>query len=197
MIGEILYIHGFASSYESTKAKQLEEYFANLGLYNVIHPQIPVSPLRAIDFLEQIYENNPLTLIIGSSLGGFYALYMHIKYPKNVFLINPSLRPHETLKEYIGTVKRHNSDDFFQWTEEHLEQLKYLYNKLDYSKLDQTKLHFILSKDDEILDFSDINKFFPYAEIKFYDNSGHVFKKFAQILPDLISIYVNLQDGKN
>ncbi len=195
MSTEILYIHGFASSYNSLKAKQLEKYFSQIGYYNVVHPQIPVAPFSAINLLEQIYENNPLLMVIGSSLGGFYALYMHMKYQLHTFLINPSLKPHETLREYVGTVKRHTSDEFFQWTEEHVEQLEELYKKLDYSKLDQTKLHFLLSEDDELLDFSDIRKFFPYADIRFFKDSGHAFRTFDKVLPDLVSMYISLQES--
>ncbi len=194
MSAEILYIHGFASSYNSLKANELEEYFKQLGYYNVIHPQIPASPLRAIHFLDEVYHNNPLLMVIGSSLGGFYALYMHMKYPLHTVLINPSLKPHETLKEYIGTVKRHNSEDFFQWTQDHIDQLEDLYNKLDYSKLDQTKLHFLISEDDELLDFTDIKKYFPYADIRYFKDSGHAFKKFDQVLPDLVSLYINITE---
>ena len=194
MSAEILYIHGFASSYNSLKARQLEDYFAQLGYYNVIHPQIPVAPFKAINFLEQVYEHNPLLMIIGSSLGGFYALYMHMKYDKHTFLINPSLKPHETRKEYIGIVKRQNTDDFFNWTQEHIDQLEVLYNKLDYSKLDQAKLHFFISEDDELLDFSDLERKFPYAEIQYFKDSGHAFRAFEKVLPYLVSTYVNLHD---
>jgi len=189
---EILYIHGFASSDNSLKAVKLENYFLQFSFFNVIHPQIPVSPYKAIDFLDEIYKNNPLLMVIGSSLGGFYALYMHKKYSLETFLINPSLKPHETLKDYIGIVKRHNSDDFFQWKQTHIKELEDLYSKLKYDKLNQKKLHFLLSEDDELLDFSDIDKIFPLADIRFFKDSGHSFKKFDKVLPYLMSYYLSL-----
>ncbi len=191
MSNEILYIHGFASSVNSLKANILKDYFARFGYYNVIIPNIPVEPFRAINFLEEIYENNPIKVTVGSSLGGFYALYMHMKHPVQTVLINPSLNPHLDLKDAVGPVKRHNSEDFFQWTEDHVRQLEELVNQLDISKLDQTKLHFFLAKDDELLDFSDIKKLFPYATVKFFDNAGHAFKPFAKVLPDIMNLYAS------
>ncbi len=189
MTGEILYIHGFASSPNSRKAQMLDEFFKNLGLNIVLRPQMPVSPLKAIDFLCELYKYNPVKIIVGSSLGGFYALYMHQRFGKRTVLINPALKPSESLGEAIGLIKRHNTDEFFHWTAEHVEQLRELESHLDISKLDQSKLHFYLSEDDEVLDHSQIPKLFPYAQIKFYKNSKHAFEKFDKILPEILSLY--------
>lgn len=190
MSGKILYIHGFASSSNSFKAQQLEQYFAEKGLTGVVlHPTLPVSPGRAIEALDELFNDFEIKLVIGSSLGGFYALYFHQRKNVHTILINPSLHPSKTLSNYIGPVKRHYSDSFFEWTTDHVSQLEQLEKQIDYSKLDQSRLYLYISRDDEILDFSDIGKIFPAAQIKFFDNAKHAFVVFDRILPEIFKLY--------
>lgn len=40
--------------------------------------------------------------LIGSSLGGFYSIYLAQKYNLKAILINPSIESHKTLKTYVG-----------------------------------------------------------------------------------------------
>ncbi len=191
MSAKVLYIHGFASSSESFKAIELEKFFDANGFTGaVLRPSLPVAPQRAIDMLIEIIEQQNVNLVIGSSLGGFYALYLNRFYPKKTVLINPSLHPSRTLSEYLGIVKRHNSDDFFYWTEEHIKQLAEMEEELDFQSLKQDNLYFYLSKDDEILDLSAIPQIFHRSTIKFYDDSKHVFMKFDKILPEILSLYL-------
>jgi predicted esterase YcpF (UPF0227 family) len=189
MVGEILYIHGFASSSNSYKASLLDEYFKQLGLNIVLRPSLPVAPLKAIEFLKEIYEHNPLKVVVGSSFGGFYALYLHQWFDGHTVLINPSLQPSRTLADKTGLIKRHNSEDFFHWTDDHVKQLKKLEEELDFGKLKQQTLHFYLAKDDEILNHSKIPEIFSQAQIKFYEESKHVFMNFDKILPEIFNIY--------
>ncbi len=190
MIPEVLYIHGFASSSLSYKARLLEEFFSNVGYYNIIHPNIPVAPKKAMNFIKEIITYNPIKLIIGSSLGGFYALAAHQDSHLPTVLINPALEPHKTLKDFTGVVKKFNTEDFFIWTEDHVKQLQDIYFSLNFNNFDQDKLYFYLSKNDEFIDHSNIPNLFPKAHIKFFDNCRHRFDKFELILPEILDIYI-------
>ena len=72
----IIYIHGFASSGFGTKPQKFKEYFED----EVITISLPTIPNLAIDTLEQIIEaflsKEEDVYLIGSSLGGFYALFL-------------------------------------------------------------------------------------------------------------------------
>ena len=190
MTTEVLYIHGFASSPNSWKANLLKEYFQKQGYENVFVPQIPVSPLKAIDFLKEIYDSKPLKLVVGSSLGGFYALYLAQFFDIKTILINPAIKPSQTL-DFEGPVKRHNSDEFFLWTKDHVNQLEELENDLNINKINQQNLYFYLSRDDEILDHSQIPELFPQAHIQFFDDCKHAFTCFESILNQIFNIYLS------
>lgn len=46
--------------------------------------------------------------LVGSSLGGYYSLYLSQKYGLKAVLINPCLEPHNIIKLFLGENK--NSD---------------------------------------------------------------------------------------
>ena len=74
---KILYLHGFNSSSNSSKAQTFKnsEFVKNLK-NEIILPDLPVSPEEAIEDILKILENfNFKVSLIGSSLGGFYATY--------------------------------------------------------------------------------------------------------------------------
>ena len=197
MPAKVLYIHGFASSSNSFKARQLEEFFGQQGLHNVVlHPTLPVSPKRAISMLDDLFKYFDIKLVIGSSLGGFYALYLHQYKNVHTVLINPSLNPSKTLEKYIGLIKRHYSENFFYWTDKHIQELLELEKQIDYSRIDLSRLYLYISRDDEILDFSGIEKVFPAAKIKFYDNAKHAFVVFDKILPEIFELYQSVAGKK-
>jgi predicted esterase YcpF (UPF0227 family) len=77
-----LYLHGFASSPQSTKAKFMQKRFAEMGL--TLHvPDLNLTDFSTVtlseqlDYLDRTYLNNnePL-VVIGSSLGGFLAVQL-------------------------------------------------------------------------------------------------------------------------
>jgi predicted esterase YcpF (UPF0227 family) len=77
-----LYLHGFASSPQSTKAKFIQKRFAEMGL--TLHvPDLNLNDFSTVtlsdqlDYLDRTYlNNNELLVVIGSSLGGFLAVQL-------------------------------------------------------------------------------------------------------------------------
>lgn len=173
----ILYIHGFRSSSQARKGQILKKHFEN-----VLTPTLLISPLEAVDFLDDIIAKNKIDLIIGSSLGGFYGFYCLKNYKIPTILINPSLKPWETLEKQIGKHTKLNSKETFEWTKEHNNELKLINEQTD-KKTSQKLLDLFISTDDDILDHSNIDKQFPEVKIKYYNNSGHSFTRFEEILP--------------
>ena len=80
-----LYLHGFASSPQSTKARYMQQKFAELGL--TLHvPDLNLTDFSTVtlseqlDYLDRTYlHNNEPIIVLGSSLGGFLALQLAAK----------------------------------------------------------------------------------------------------------------------
>lgn len=137
----IIYLHGFGSCINSNKTKILKRHFPNLIAFN-----LPPSPKEAIKKIEKSISSK--TTLIGSSLGGYYALYLAEKYGLKAILINPSLKPYKTLKPYIGIQYRYCDNKPFKWKKEYLKELKLLKTKPK-----RGKYLVLLQSKDEILNY--------------------------------------------
>ena len=69
----IVYLHGYGSSSQSNTVKYLAH---NMPGYNVIAPDIPVDPKEALPFLKDYCRTHHADLVIGTSMGGMYAMQM-------------------------------------------------------------------------------------------------------------------------
>ena len=180
----IFYFHGFASSEKSWKVDLLKK---QLTTETIIAPTLPVDPVSVVQFFDQVVtDKGKPKLVIGSSLGGFYANYVATRFDIPAVLINPSTKPWITLKDYIGTHKRYYTDEPFEWKAAYQDALKKINDEIKNYEPKHHRLHFFLSSDDEVLDFKGIPAQFPGAgSVRFYDNCGHSFNRFAEIIPEI------------
>ena len=178
-----IYIHGFASSGNATKGRILKEFYQ--GKENVITPDIPDEPFESIRTLDKLIKesNEPLTLW-GSSLGGFYALYFtSLKNIKSI-LINPAIKPWIGLLNFVGKVKRHNSEEKFEWKKEYISQLEIIGNDIKAETIIHDNLTLLLAKDDSLLNFNDTLKYLDghYKKLVLEEKAGHELMTFKEIL---------------
>jgi len=98
----IIYIHGFGGSGEGSKAKAFRKYFNSIG-ETFIAPSLSYVPELAIKTLEELIESyHGDVCLIGSSLGGYYTMYLAQKYNLKAVLINPSISPVQTLQRSLN-----------------------------------------------------------------------------------------------
>lgn len=103
----IVYIHGFNSSPQSHKAQQFQRWIAAQHPEITLHiPALKPFPLDAIKQLEDLANLLQHTGFIGSSLGGFYAVYLAEKFKARAVVINPAVRPFDSLAQYLGENKK-------------------------------------------------------------------------------------------
>lgn len=70
---KIIYFHGFGSSGASGTVEILRNMLPN---DTVIAPDIPLDPLEALPFLQNLCKEEQVDLVIGTSMGGMYAHQM-------------------------------------------------------------------------------------------------------------------------
>ena len=83
---KVLYIHGFASAGSTGSATQMRNHFYPKGV-QVLSPDVPVEPLRAIAFLHDYVQEHKPDLIVATSMGAMYAEQLH---GIRRILVNPS-----------------------------------------------------------------------------------------------------------
>ena len=98
---KILYLHGMASSKEAHTANVLREHLFEDTILAIDIPSEPYEALKVI--FKTICEFHP-NIIIGTSLGGFYAMFFEGPWK---ILINPALRPDEELIGILNSYGEH------------------------------------------------------------------------------------------
>ena len=83
---KVLYIHGFASAGSTGSATQLRNHLYPKGV-QVLSPDVPVDPLRAIAFLRNYVMEHQPDLVVATSMGAMYA--EQLRGIKRI-LVNPS-----------------------------------------------------------------------------------------------------------
>ncbi len=181
----IIYIHGFGSSGFGGKATLLKEYFDE----KILLPSLSYVPILAINTLEQLIEmlirQNVKVNLIGSSLGGYYSIYLANKYNLKAVLINPAIKPFRTL-EKIGMSTNYFDMSYFEVTQNHLEYLK----ELNTTNIKNEKnFMLLLQKGDELLDYkeavnklSNSNLYIEEDGSHSYDNVERHFEKIKKFL---------------
>ena len=87
MSASILYIHGFNSAPASNKASQLIAVMDSLGLADQLRvPALHHHPRKAIAQLEDAIAQLGRPLLVGSSLGGYYATHLAERHGLNALL---------------------------------------------------------------------------------------------------------------
>lgn len=181
----IVYIHGFNSSPQSHKAQQFSRWIAENYPDITLHvPALKPFPLDAITQLTALAELAPhKTGFIGSSLGGFYAVHLAEKFSAPAVLINPSVRPFETLSCHLGENKNFHTQVRYVLTQQHVEDLRSLYIEQPASPQD---FLLMVQTADETLDYREAATHF-YKSPAIIEYGGdhafqHAYRHFPQML---------------
>ncbi len=166
----IIYIHGFGSHGSGSKANAFRNYFKDKG-EAFIAPSLSYIPDLAMQTLEELIKSYDDVKLIGSSLGGFYTLYLSKKYGLKAVLINPSIYPYITLKKVLGEAPSFYDESYFQWKESHLEMLK----KYEIDSTVQEDIMLLLQKGDETLNYKEALAKLPNAKQIVEEDGSHSF----------------------
>ena len=122
---KIIYLHGFNSSKESETVKTLEKIYGEKLIsisYDYINPDIAHNQIEKL--IKDTWEEDKNIILIGSSLGGFWANYFLQTLHLKALLINPSIKPSETIKKYLGINKNFSTGKEFTLKESDFEKYK-------------------------------------------------------------------------
>lgn len=186
-MNKLLYLHGFNSSPQSHKAQLITQYMHERDSLNLlVCPQIPAVPEQARSFLEQLVEEmstDHQLSFVGSSLGGYYATYLAEKYSGSAVLINPSVRPYETLRAYLGENKLYFDNTRWHFDESHIQQLK----DMDVARITEPERYFVLLQTgDETLDYREAEMKYKDAECIIEQGGDHSFVDLERFIPKIM-----------
>jgi predicted esterase YcpF (UPF0227 family) len=180
----IVYIHGFRSTGQGPKARTIKAYFGD----EVLAADFPQEPDRAIATLSRLIETEDIHGLIGSSLGGFYTIWLAERYDLPAVLINPSIRPFETTERYLGHNTRDNGETFV-WRREDMEALRRY-------RIEQPRAHYMLmlKQGDSVLDYRIARDYLPDAVTVIEAGGDHAFNDIGAHL-GAVERFLNAKKG--
>lgn len=192
----VIYLHGFNSSPQSEKAKLTHAYLTEHTEFLVHVPALTAAPLVAIASLHQLIEQvgvNNLAGFIGSSLGGFYSLYLQYYYSQagvqtKAVLINPAIRPYELLLDYLGENQNPYTGERYHVDHSHMAELQ----SLVVEPLKQPQQTLLLTQThDEVLDYQQAVSFLDGSSMWIHYGGSHAFDGYQQVLPSIKSFLLS------
>ena len=179
MNNTILYFHGFKSSSDSTKAKDLHKFISRRTRNTIlITPNIHDNFHDAHDQIINLIESNkPNIFFMGSSLGGYYASFFSQKYNKKAVLINPAIPPLKDFEMHLGKNKNYSNGNKFIITKNDIDYIR----SLSYKKILKPKnLMILLESGDEILNYNDTSSYFSGSHIDILYGGDHSYSSFKE-----------------
>lgn len=96
----IIYLHGLDSCPNATKAQITHTYATQLGL-SVHRPDLNCPPDMALSQILELIQTYPNAVLIGSSLGGYFATLASDLTGVSAVLLNPSIRPDVSFQRFL------------------------------------------------------------------------------------------------
>lgn len=122
----LIYIHGLDSDANSTKGMLLEKYCQQHHPdITVLRPDLNQSPEHVFNYIVSLVENandnenksikdkqvgSTNTVLVGSSLGGYFSTLVSNHTGCPALLLNPSTQPHITLQRFANEAMSASSD---------------------------------------------------------------------------------------
>jgi predicted esterase YcpF (UPF0227 family) len=182
----LIYIHGFNSSAQSAKARDLAAWMAERGLAEAcVCPDLPDRPAEAIAMLEGlIARSRGPAKLVGSSLGGYYATWLAERHGLKAVHINPCVACHEKLRNEVGrTQKNWHSGAEYTFSEAHLRELQ----GLRVLRIARPENHLLLVETgDAVLDYREAVAYFQGSRQVVLEGGEHGFSRFAEHIPTIL-----------
>ena len=186
---KVLFIHGLASSGAYKMASSLRILLKGS---EVIAPDVPIEPSDALALLEGICSREKPDLVVGLSLGGFWAQKLR-GYRK--LLVNPDFHPSRLLRTKTGVMEylspRKDGATSFTITEEICEAYETL-ERTQYDTLSQEEVALtsgLFADHDEMVDcFDEFSDLYPSRGFRY---PGTHLPNFPQIKKYFIPVILN------
>jgi hypothetical protein len=183
----LLYLHGFRSSPRSFKAQRLHAWLA--ARRPEVHwwcPQLPPSPRQAIELVREGSAGWPAatSVVLGSSLGGFYATVLAEASGWPAVVMNPAVDPARDLGAYIGEQTAfHDPGQHFFFRADFVDELR----ALAPGPITRPERYFaLIAKGDELLDWREMTARYPGACLRLLEGGDHALSDFDDHLPHLL-----------
>ena len=195
----LLYLHGFRSSPQSSKAQLMAAKVkaANRKQAAIAWhcPPLPSSPGQAFEQIwqwatapDEATRKVPLA-IVGSSLGGFYAAalterLLRVGVYARCVLLNPAPYPARDLAAYTGQVKNWHDAGGFEFTPQHVDELKVIETQA-FTRPERYMA--VIAQGDEVLDWREMTQRYPAGTLRLLEGGDHAISDFEMYADEVLA----------
>jgi len=187
-VTHLLYLHGFRSSPQSTKARKFAAWVAaNRPELVWWCPQLPASPTAAMrEVMAGVAGwRADRMAVIGSSLGGFYATAVAERRGCRAVLLNPGVDPARDLADAIGATTAWHSSEPFDFRPEYVDELRAIAPPAKLTDLD--RYFAVIAKGDEVLSWREMSERYAGARVRLIEGSDHALSDFDDHFPAVLA----------
>ncbi len=187
-VTHLLYLHGFRSSPQSSKAKKLAAWVAAHRPDLVWWcPQLPASPAAAMADVTTGVAAWPrdAMAVIGSSLGGFYATAVAEQCGCRAVLLNPAVDPARDLADAVGATTSWHGGEPFDFRPEYVDELRAVAPPA--TLIDPSRYFAIIAKGDEVLSWREMNARYAGCRVRLLEGGDHALGDFDSHLPEVLA----------
>lgn len=183
----LLYLHGFNSSPLSEKGMMLKSWLAEYHPeIRMVIPQLPCYPDDAVLYLENLMSSlaGENTGIVGSSLGGYFAIWLSQTFDVPAVVVNPAVYPFELLQNYLGENVNPYTHERYTLEPRHMQDLRAVY----VDSPESPDLIWLLQQTgDEILDYRQAVTHLVACKQTIEPGGSHAFTGFPRYFPQIIN----------
>lgn len=191
----IVYLHGFNSSGGSAKAAWLRQHLPDITVLSPTYPAHVADEapgvLRAyFARLHREHPENGKLLLVGSSMGGFWARYLAPELGAGMVLINPAMHPEASLLKAVGMNRNLATGEEYVLTDAQVRALgRYGVVKCN----TQVPTLVLLDVADEVIDYRDAEAFYrDCGRVIVYPGGSHQFDHLPDALLHIVRLYESL-----
>ncbi len=191
----IVYLHGFNSGGTSGKASWLREHLPDLTVLSPTYPthDPDLAPAFLRDYFARVrreHSRDKKLLLVGSSLGGFWARHLAAELNAGMVLINPGIHPDVDLLDVVGPNVNEATGERYGLSEEQVRA----FARVQHPRCDPAiPTLLLLDEGDELLDYRVAQAYYRgCGKIIVYPGGTHRFDHMADALPEILSLYGRL-----
>lgn len=180
----LIYLHGFRSSPASFKARLLGEAIARSGgPTRFVCPQLADAPAEAWAMIRDQLAPCADDVVVGSSLGGFYARSIAEQTGCRAVLINPALDAPRLLARQIGVHQRWHGPGSFEFRAADVKTLEQIAAR---TLTRPERYLLIAATGDEVIDWHTMVAGLPGVQAIIIEGSDHALSDFEHHLPAVL-----------
>ena len=191
----IVYLHGFNSGGGSAKAAWLRQHLPEIAVLSPTYPahladQAPGVLRSNFARVRGEHPHDKRLLLVGSSMGGFWARYLAPELGAGMALINPAMHPETDLLGALGLHKNEATGEEYILTAAQVKALG-RYKVPNYNPNVPTLV--LLDEADEVIDYREAEAFYgDCGRVFVYPGGSHRFDHLAEALPEIRRLHDSL-----